>query len=46
MINPSVPWWFAVPCNALAGSAVVLLFLDYFNIAMALLVLAALTLYG
>jgi hypothetical protein len=28
VINPGVPWWVAVPCNVLAGIALVLLALD------------------
>ena len=28
VINPGVPWWLAVPCNLLAGAALLLLVLD------------------
>ena len=28
ILNPGVPWWFAVPCNVLSGAAIVLLLID------------------
>jgi len=49
VVNPGVPWWVALPCNALAGIALVLLILDpHYNLtwALALLGPAALALYG
>jgi hypothetical protein len=47
--NPGVPWWVAVPCNVLAGAALVLLVFDperYLTAALALLGPAAIALYG
>jgi hypothetical protein len=49
VVNPGVPWWVAVPCNALAGIALLLLILDPSdNLTWALVLLcpAAVGLYG
>ena len=49
IVNPGVPWWIAVPCNVLAGAALVLLVLDSegnLTAALVLLDLAATGLYG
>ena len=49
IISPRVPWWIALPCNVLAGIAIVLLAINpAANIAAAigLLVPAVVLLYG
>jgi hypothetical protein len=49
VINPGVPWYVALACNALAGIALVLLILDpdaNLPWALALLGVAAVALYG
>jgi hypothetical protein len=49
VVNPGVPWWIAVPCNVVAGTALVLLLLDpaaNLTRALGLLSLAAVALYG
>ena len=49
VVNPGVPWWVVLPCNVLAGLALILLALNPDeNPKMALLLLgpAAIALYG
>lgn len=49
IVNPGVPWYVAIPCNALAGAALALLALDpsrNLTAALAILIPAAITLYG
>ncbi len=49
VLNPGVQWWVAVPCNVLAGIALVVLVLDSAHnliAALALLGTAAIALYG
>jgi hypothetical protein len=49
VLNPGVLWWVAIPCNALAGVALVLLLLDpagNFAVALWLLVPAWVVLFG
>jgi hypothetical protein len=49
IVNPGVPWWVAVPCNILAGIALLLLAIDpagYLVTALTILVPAAIALYG
>jgi hypothetical protein len=49
IVNPGVPWWVALPCNLLAGIALILLALnpgENLPVALALLVPATVVLYG
>jgi hypothetical protein len=49
IINPGVQWWIAIPCNVVAGFALVLLVIDPIrNLTMAIGLLgpAAIVLYG
>jgi hypothetical protein len=49
IINPDVPWWVAMPCNVLAGAALVLPLVDpirYLTAAPVLLGPMAIALYG
>ena len=49
IVNPGVPWFVAVPCNAVGGVALVLLLLKparNLPLALALLIPAAIALYG
>jgi hypothetical protein len=49
ILNPGVPRWVAVPCNLLAGAALVLLFIDSDRnliLALELIVPASIALHG
>ena len=49
VVSPGVPWWIALPCNALAAAAIVLLVIDpdkNLSAALMLLLPASITLYG